>query len=62
MMMVCWPKSNKGEVMIKDDLVCDDPLEDRCEECPLPDGCVWECAMKKYIEEDVAKIRNEEIQ
>lgn len=48
--------------MIKDELVCDDPLEDRCEECPLPDGCVWECAMKKYIEEDVAKIRNEEIQ
>jgi len=33
---------------------------ERCNDCPRPDGCVWECAMKSYVHEDVAKIRDEE--
>lgn len=54
-------RKSQGEIMNnRDELVCDEPLNDRCEECPRPDGCIWECAMKSYVQEDVAKIRNEE--
>lgn len=46
----------------RDQLDCNEPLSDRCEECPQPDGCIWHCTMKSYVQEDVAKIRDEEIQ
>ena len=46
----------------RDELVCDDPLNERCEDCPRPAGCIWECAMNSYVQEDVAKIRDEERQ
>lgn len=42
----------------RDLLDCNEPVE-RCEECPAPDGCVWECVMHRFIHEDVAKIRGE---
>jgi hypothetical protein len=32
----------------------------RCDDCPHPNGCIRECILEKYKDEDVAKIRDEE--
>ena len=40
-------------------LDCNEPVE-RCEDCPAPDGCIWECVIKAYTYENVAKIRGED--
>ena len=40
----------------------DDPeaICEHCEDCPRPNGCL-ECAVKQATNEDVAKIRGEDI-
>ena len=32
---------------------------EQCEDCPHPNGCIRECIIANYKEEDVAEIRGE---
>ncbi len=43
----------------RDLLDCGEPVEP-CEDCPGPEGCIWECKKEIYLKENVAKIRGEE--
>lgn len=52
-------KKQQGEIMNKRELLdSSDPIEP-CEDCPGPEGCIWECKKERYLKEDVAKIRGE---
>lgn len=33
---------------------------EQCEDCVHPNGCIRECVINTYVDEDVAKIRGEQ--
>jgi hypothetical protein len=34
---------------------------EQCESCPHPNGCIRQCIIEEHQNENVAKIRNEEV-